>query len=159
VFLECFDAEKIRDKKIAALGVGTAAKLMEFGIRPDFTGQGNKTAQIGAAFKKTAGAQRVFFPLGDKSLKAVSAFVSNKIEAVIYRTLPIGDKAKSFDGVFFTSPSNVEGFLLENPLPPSQICLAIGPSTARSLSGKCGVLHSVKPKEMAKSLASFFLQS
>lgn len=124
---------KNRKFKIAALSQGTAEELQKLNIYPDFIGNGN-VSEIAVAFEKQlAKDEVVLFPLSNISKKSIPNLLNKKqVKCVeVYQTLTIPKKVENVDVVFFTSPSNVQGFLLKNKLPKYGV--ALGETTEKYL--------------------------
>jgi uroporphyrinogen-III synthase len=117
----------------AAFSQGTA----KFLPRTDWQGRhpGNP-AQTALDFHAWAGNRRVLFPVSDRSLGSISAaFPENQKEEVpVYQTTLVPQKIKECSIYLFTSPSNVESFLLCNTLPSGAKVIAWGESTRSFLS-------------------------
>ncbi|MEY4142047.1 MAG: hypothetical protein RL110_1419 [Bacteroidota bacterium] len=117
----------------AAFSQGTA----KFLPRADWHGRhpGNP-AQTALDFYTWAGNRRVLFPVSDRSLGSISAaFPENQKEVVpVYQTTLVPQKIKECSIYLFTSPSNVESFLLCNTLPSGSKVIAWGESTRSFLS-------------------------
>jgi len=117
----------------AAFSQGTA----KFLPRADWHGRhpGNP-AQTALDFYTWAGNRRVLFPVSDRSLGSISAaFPENQKEVVpVYQTTLVPQKIKECSIYLFTSPSNVESFLLCNTLPSGSKVIAWGESTHSFLS-------------------------
>ena len=151
----------INAKKIAALAEGTAEQLTELGYKPNFTGNsGESTRQIGQQFfAEINPTETVLFPLSDISRRAVSSQKGDHtiIELITYKTQLVSEKlAQQPDIILFTSPSNVDGFLLTNKVTPQTHMLAIGETTAdhlRSLDfANVHVSKSTDEKALIKTL-------
>ncbi|MBK6526132.1 MAG: uroporphyrinogen-III synthase [Crocinitomicaceae bacterium] len=152
---------KLAANKVAALSNGTAAELSIRGIEVDFIGSDSKpTKEIGHDFfNQIKSTETVLFPLSDISKKNISSQVKteNVTELITYKTALVSDKLSDIPGIIlFTSPSNVDGFLLSNrPELKTQI-LAIGETTAvrlRQLGMKdILVSESTNEKELVKTL-------
>ena len=82
----------------------------------------------------------------------------NKIIVETYQTFSIDKKVENHDYLVFTSPSNVEAFLLSNKFNNQKI-ISIGPSTTKALknAGIINVLESFKSSELALADAVFSL--
>ncbi|MBK6951514.1 MAG: uroporphyrinogen-III synthase [Crocinitomicaceae bacterium] len=152
---------KLAANKVAALSNGTAAELSIRGIEVDFIGSDSKpTKEIGHDFfNQIKSVETVLFPLSDISKKNISSQVKteNVTELITYKTALVSDKLSDIPGIIlFTSPSNVDGFLLSNrPELKTQI-LAIGETTAARLRelGMKDILvsESTNEKELVKTL-------
>lgn len=105
-------------KKIGVYGVGTLLRLEEIGMSADFVGDTSKTPnEIGAQFfESIAEPTTVLFPLSQLSKKSISSMnkINTCFEKVIYETSLVGQEISDIDFAILTSPSNIDGFLLEN---------------------------------------------
>lgn len=122
--------------KIACTGSKTAELLQTLGYRVDFTGTKSGDIQsVAKEFKAWSGGQKVLFPISTKSLKTISSELeeSTVIEVEVYETKIQGKAIEDCDTYVFTSPSNVEGFIIDNAIPSSSRIIAWGTSTADSL--------------------------
>lgn len=121
---------------IACTGKTTAKLLSEMGHPADFVGEKSGDMKtVGSEFRSWCKGQKVLFPLSDRSLKTVSSLFPDeeKIERVVYRTIIEGKPIKPADIYVFTSPSNVEGFFLDNTIPSGSLVIAWGTSTAGAI--------------------------
>ena len=102
----------------------------------------------------------VFFPSSNKSLGTVQSVIDNRNKIIVetYQTLSIAKKVENHDYLTFTSPSNVEAFLLSNKVNNQKI-ISIGPSTTKALkkAGIINVLESFQSSELALADAVFSL--
>lgn len=122
--------------RFAALGPGTAERLLDFTPRVDFMGSGDPK-QTAADFGQLALGQRVLFPRAQRSRRSVERYLGEKIEAfdlVVYQNegLPYAF-AEDFAWLLFTSPLNFEAFLAANKIAEDCQLLAIGPATATAI--------------------------
>jgi hydroxymethylbilane synthase len=156
-----FETYPLKAKKIAALSEGTADALLQLGHPTSFTGDSSKaTKQIGTDFfNQVKSSELVLFPLSDISKKQVSAQKGNHtiIELITYKTALVPIKLQHEQQVIlFTSPSNVDGFLLKNQLTEKTGILAIGETTASRLRelgfDKITVSESTNEKALVKAL-------
>lgn len=129
--------------KVAALGAGTLAALKEYGIQPEFVGNGEDPSIVGAQFLDLAKNKTILFPCAENSLRSVQLQLENKAtvhDISVYRTVEKGNnRIVDADIWVFTSPSSVNAMKGQiqkrNP-----ICVAMGQSTATALKN-CGILH------------------
>jgi uroporphyrinogen-III synthase len=77
----------------------------------------------------------VFFPVSDRSLGSITkVFSADQIEVLsVYHTLLNPIKIPTCAVYIFTSPSNVESFILINSIPLGAHVIAWGDSTAAAL--------------------------
>lgn len=132
-------------KDIACIGRKTAVILTQMGFPPSFIGtESGDPAQVAKEFKSWCDGRSVLFPLSNRSLKSISSiFPEDQIdELTIYNTHVAGKKIDAHDVYVFTSPSNVEGFLIENKLSVGSIVIAWGKITKAALEANwIGVSH------------------
>lgn len=128
----------IQAKYVAALSSGTAKELEKNNVAINFVGDAQKsTEEIGQDFFKLVNDKKhVLFPISSISLKKLAS-QGNKnqvINWVCYETNLVGQKINvSPDFIVFTSPSNVDGYLIENKIPESTQAIAIGNTTKNQL--------------------------
>jgi uroporphyrinogen-III synthase len=160
-----FEHYALRAKKIAALSEGTADALLEVNQTADFIGNPlHVTKQIGLDFfSEVQSNEVVLFPLSDISKKQISNQKGNHtiLELITYKTALVSAKTSSEPAaVLFTSPSNVDGFLLANKLTNATKILAIGETTAGHLRQlgftKIAVSESTNEKALVKALKALF---
>jgi uroporphyrinogen-III synthase len=135
-----FESYPLRATYIASLSNGTAKAVEKAGFQSQFVGDSRKTTpQIGYDFfNRIQATDSVLFPISSISKKSISSIEkSDRIhEIVSYETVLIGEKLTvQPDTVVFTSPSNVDGYLLSNAIHRSQEIIAIGQTTADHLNG------------------------
>ncbi len=141
-----FSQHPIPNKKIGVYGKATE-KALPTTVKANFVGQSNMPSQVAASFANSVGNSAVFFPESNKSRRSISAALKNeqRLFATAYRTSLIAKKlAKNCTVFVFTSPSNVEGFLLENN-PANTKAIAIGSSTLQSIENKGFKSISIAP--------------
>lgn len=152
---------KLAAKKVAALSLGTYAELSSYALSVDYVGSDSKsTKEIGSDFfKQIDSSETVLFPLSDISKKNISSQNNSKkvIELITYKTELVNDKLEQIPAIIlFTSPSNVDGFLLQNTPELKTQILAIGATTGghlRSLGFKDILISdSTNEKELVKAL-------
>ena len=150
----------LKSKKIAAFGKSTAKYIQKNSLKVDFVGQGapNNVAQDFSSIVNSN--EIVFFPSSNKSLGTVQSVMDNKNKIIVetYQTLLLLKKVENHDYLVFTSPSNVEAFLLSNKVNNQKI-ISIGPSTTKALknAGINNVLESFQSSELALADAVFSL--
>lgn len=125
------------NKKIACIGQSTASRLKYHGLTVDYEGEKSghpkEVAQSFAAFAKGL---RVLFPQSDRSHRSMQSALDPDqiIDLVVYRTILKPIKLNvSPDVLVFTSPSNVESFLIKNKCKEKQLIIAWGKTTADML--------------------------
>ena len=150
----------LKSKKIAAFGDSTAKYIQKNGLKVDFIGKGAPT-NVAQGFSSMVNSNEiVFFPSSNKSLGTVQSVIDNRNKIIVetYQTLFIDKKVENHDYLVFTSPSNVEAFLLSNKVNNRKI-ISIGPSTTKALknAGITNVLESFQSSELALADAVFSL--
>ncbi len=122
---------------VACAGEKTAKVVREMGRRVDFTGEG-PISEVATDFFEWCGDRHVLFPVSNRSLKTISSRFpeDQKTELTVYRTIIAGKEISPCDGYVFTSPSNAEGFLMNNVLPEGVAVIAWGESTASYLKSQ-----------------------
>ena len=142
--------------QLAAMGTGTANKLIEKGYEPRFIGTGlpNETAQL---FLEYADSQKVLFPRAVRSMRSIQTILKQKIavyDLEVYANRP----KKSFhitpvSCLVFTSPLNVEAYF-NHYIYEQQLVIAIGPTTLKVLNKLNIPCHMAKePTEKALAWA------
>lgn len=150
----------LKSKKIAAFGQATAKFIQKNGLKVDFIGQGSPN-NVALSYSSIVNSDEiVFFPSSNKSLGTVQSVLDNRNKIIIetYQTLSIDKKVENHDYLVFTSPSNVEAYLLSNKVNNQKI-ISIGPSTTKALknAGINNVLESFQSSELALADAVFSL--
>ena len=129
------------NKLIACVGGKTAELLKSLGHEVAFVGKKSGEPKVVAEeFKVWLGDRFVLFPVSDRSLRTISRLIpeDQKEELVVYSTEVKGKAVQECDVYVFTSPSNVDGFLMENVIPETASVIAWGKSTEGSLVS-CGI--------------------
>lgn len=124
-----------KEKIYACAGKKTQEKLLEYGIRAGFVAdRSGKVAEMSKAFAAFANGKRVIFPVSNLSKRSYSQHLPNRIFRFVqvYQTHITSAEIKDCDLYVFTSPSNVKGFLIKNPvtLKPT---ISWGETTSQSL--------------------------
>jgi hydroxymethylbilane synthase len=141
--IRCFEFYKgnIQNKTLAVYGQGTAAKILktnpDLKNQIDFIGeQTNDPATIAQDLVTWLGKRRILFPLGLKSMKSISKYItSNQLEErIVYETQLNPKTINLVDLCVFTSPSNVESFFQSNDFHEYTKYIAWGKSTFKKLS-------------------------
>ena len=128
----------ITTKFIGVMGEGTLKALKKFGHHADFIGQSSDPEVVGKAFmSQLKGEQKILFPASQISKQNIAKQITGHtiLQLPCYQTFPIATKIEKQDLYIFTSPSNVDGFLLEQPLPDA-LFIAYGPTTGTYLTEK-----------------------
>lgn len=150
------------DEKVAVLGPATAKVLTEQGVLCDFIGDVDASPEETAeAFAKVLGDETVLFPISQISRKSVSQLLASNqvIELVAYTTTPLHKKVDDADIYLITSPSNLEGYLLENSFPEHAEIICYGNTTDDAiqklgLSNPTHNIHSTDEKKVIDCLES-----
>ncbi|MDG1330867.1 MAG: uroporphyrinogen-III synthase [Crocinitomicaceae bacterium] len=127
------------NKAIGCVGGKTAELLETLGHTVDFVGaKSGEPKRVAEEFKSWLGAKRVLFPISDRSLKTISSVIdeNQKEEVVVYSTEVKDSVVDECDVYVLTSPSNVEGFFIENDIPKGSEVIAWGKSTESALIEK-----------------------
>ena len=139
---------ELTTQKLAAVGLGTASYLEQFGTI-DFIGQHIDTHKTALEFKKIVGSESVLFPQAKHGLRTIQAVFDSKnsVEIICYETketpFPIGHP----DVLLFSSPSNVESFFKSNTLLAHQRIIVFGHSTGEALQ-QHGIVEFVIPRSL-----------
>lgn len=122
---------------IATIGSSTAEIVQKYGYHPDFVGKhSGKPNEVAKSFKAEIGDRKVLFPQSSRSKRSVQSSLKPEqcIDLVVYETLLEPEELKVFPEILvFTSPSNVEAFLMKNDFDSNQKIIAWGDSTAHYL--------------------------
>ena len=121
---------------LACSGQHTAEILTAMGHKADFVGEKSGDMKLVAnELKSWCGNRNILFPVSNRSLGTVSnIFAPTKKEMLqVYETQLQSHKVSECTHYVFTSPSNVEGFLLENSLPEICTVIAWGKSTKNAI--------------------------
>jgi uroporphyrinogen-III synthase len=150
----------LKSKKIAAFGQSTAKYLQKNGFKVDFIGEGSPS-NVSQVFSSIVNSKEiVFIPSSNKSLGTVQAIIDNRNKIIVetYKTFSKDKHVENHDYLVFTSPSNVEAFLLSNKVNKQKV-ISIGPSTTKSLkdAGVINVVESFQSTELALADAVFSL--
>lgn len=159
-----FFLEQLTDRPVvrwAAIGPGTAKALEARGIVPDFVGDGDPDATA-AAFLPLAAGQRVLFPRARHSRQSVQRALGDEIislDLIVYDNRPKADfEAPPCRVLVFTSPLNARAYFGRYPLREGQRVVAIGPSTAVTLSDLGVIFDAVAAEPSEEGLAAAVLQ-
>ena len=130
------DSDLIKNTKIAAIGKGTAAALIQMGRHVDFIGDGQPD-QVAEAFLEQASGQSVLFPRAIHSNNSVRNQIDtycNCYDLIVYKNSIVPQKlSKHYEIIIFTSPLNVVGYLSLNAIEKGTKVISIGPSTTQKL--------------------------
>ncbi len=125
------------EHKFGAIGEATAEALKEFVPVVHFEGIGNNTGEIAERFSTQLNPYDfVWLPGAQKSNRTLQKhlYPGTYEEIAVYSTQTV-DKVVSpiYDLIVFTSPSNVDGYLMRNSIAKGQKVLAFGSTTAAKL--------------------------
>ena len=133
---------------IGCVGEITAQSLIQKGYTPNFIGKtSGDTSKIAIEFKELVGNKIVLFPQSSISNRSIaSVFPAEQIKEIsIYKTVTYSKIISNCDYYVFTSPSNVDGFLIENKFPSTAKIIAWGKTTEKYLIEKgVKVEHTLK---------------
>lgn len=122
---------------LASAGGKTTTVLERMGYSVDFNGDGKGSiSEVAQAFQSWLGSRVALFPVSTLSLGTFSQGLTPRQASIAtcYATKIKGTKLHwTFDAYVFTSPSNVDGFFIENTLPSEAYLIAWGESTAKAL--------------------------
>lgn len=128
---------KTEGKLLACIGESTAQRIEEKGYRLDFIGStaGNPDL-VAQEFRMWLGEQKVLIPISVQSNRSISKALnpSQFEEVMIYETISKSVIVAPQQHYIFTSPSNVESYLLKNSLPGSSKIIAWGKTTEQRLN-------------------------
>ena len=113
-----FDHYPILAKKIAVYGGGTFNRLKQRGIEADFVGDNRKTPEkIGKDFFDSIHPNEVvLFPVSQLSKRSIVNVNQANVchEMVLYNTVLEPTQMPKVDFAILTSPSNIDGYLMDN---------------------------------------------
>jgi len=141
------DARMFARTRVAAVGPGTAAALMERGLRPDLVPRRSTTEALAAELVTTGGPSSALLPRADIATPTLplalrdAGWTVEEVEA--YRTLPAKElppevrrrlEEGDIDVLAFASSSTVRAFidLFGSPLPSRTRIASIGPVTSET---------------------------
>ncbi len=132
------DQQPITSQYIGVMGEGTLKALQTYGHQADFIGQSSDPVLVGQALKQHLKPnQKILFPASTISKRSIASQLTEQeiIHLPTYRTLPLPISIDQQDIYVFTSPSNVDGFLISQNLPDAYY-IAYGPTTGNYLRQK-----------------------
>lgn len=134
-----FNYQSVRpETAIACVGSGTAAVLRQLDITPDFIGSKSGDPEaVALEFQEWLGERRVLFPVSKRSNETISSVIPDQKKEVVvcYETILAPGTIALHDYYVFTSPSNVESFLLKNAFPVDKQIIAWGKTTDKKIVG------------------------
>ena len=128
-----------KDKLVACVGGKTETLLKSLGVKVAFSGANKGSiGDVAEAFKTWLGDKQALFPISTKSLGTISKNIPSQQKQLVevYDTQVQPKTIKPCDIYVFTSPSNVEGFLMENEIPIASKVIAWGDSTDAKLKAE-----------------------
>lgn len=138
-FLENYQ-NQINDFQIAALGEGTAHALKEQGIQVSYVGESNDLIKVANSFASLLEKKcKLLYPHSRESKKTLQDALKSteKVELVPLELYTTKTKSEmnipETEIVFFTSPSNVSGWIDNGGKPDQVIGIAMGYTTFREL--------------------------
>ena len=154
-----FNNYPIMASKIGVYGSGTLFRLEKRGMRADFVGDTSKNPkEIGEEFfNLIKPSDTVLFPQSQLSKKSIVSLnkVNSCIEKVIYNTSLEGHELANIDVAILTSPSNIDGFLLENKVGNTQF-IVLG-ETSKSHFQNLGLTDKIAVPKSADEQAVILL--
>ncbi|WP_035843481.1 uroporphyrinogen-III synthase [Crocinitomix catalasitica] len=153
---------KILAKKIGVLGIGTAQPIIERGIKVDFIGEASHSPEeIAKCFQKALNINdTIFLPISQRSKKSVLKVISKTHQTLAWVTYKTNFVSvffdMAFDAMIFTSPSNLESYLVNNTIPSHAQIISIGQTTAntyKELNLKGNLIIADSPTEEGLILA------
>lgn len=148
--------------KIGVMGTGTLKILREFDKNADFIGNG-APENVAKDFLVMALGKKVVFPIASNSKRTIQQMLKGQIQAIdleIYHNEPKGVKlVPNIDILVFTSPLNVQGYLMENEITTGHHLVAIGNSTAGEIRkySNAKIMVAKEPTEAALAELVLFL--
>jgi len=143
--------EKPISCKIAAIGKATAEAIKTRSYIPDYIPEGHINSALNV-FNTIATNQTIAWVKALNSAMSVEEKLKDvkSITPVVVYENKIAAKQlnEAFDGVVFTSPMNVEGFLVHNQIKHGNLIISIGPSTSKCL--KDNGIHEFHEMELAE---------
>ncbi len=126
------------DLKIGVIGGGSEMALRKIGREADFVGETSDTTRVARKFSPLVEGKTVLFPQSKESLRTIQMSLNPEftktIDLALYETEAERNVEINFSNlIIFTSPSNVDSFMLDHLLDPDQKVVAIGKSTAAKL--------------------------
>jgi uroporphyrinogen-III synthase len=125
----------VTSQYIGVMGEGTQKALQTSGYQADFTGKSSDPVLVGQALKQHLKPnQKILFPASEISKRSIASQLTEQqiFHLPTYRTLPLSISIDAQDIYIFTSPSNVDGFLISQNLPEAAY-IAYGPTTGNYL--------------------------
>ncbi len=132
-----FSYFKYKNEYLATIGTSTANELQKLGLSVDFTGTTPSHPEVVAQeLKLWLGERTVLFPQSQRSNRTMQQVLNPNqlLDLVVYEThlKPI-KFANRPNYLVFTSPSNVEAYMLSNKLENDQFVMSYGTTTSTYL--------------------------
>lgn len=128
--------ECLNNCKIAAVGSGTAKVIEDAGFVLKFVGEG-APKEVAEAFLKIVKTDSVLFPHAQYSQNSIKKQIESHTscqDIVVYKNnLNAIQVDFTPDIIVFTSPRNLEAFLINNKISSHQKIISIGPTTSAAL--------------------------
>lgn len=140
------DVDIMKKVNIACIGNTTKESIEKYGLTVQFTGvNSGDPHRIAEEFKNGIGESKVLFPQSNRSNRSIQQALNSSqiIDLIVYKTLLVQKKiSDSYDVIIFTSPSNVDGFLLENTVAKqTKTIISWGKTTSKKLRDKNIQIH------------------
>ena len=132
--------------KYAAVGHGTA-ELAAKHVPISFIGKNADTENVGREFAEIVGNATVLFPISSISKRSVQRALPSKqcLDFICYHTSPVARKVEHYKTAIFSSPSNIDGFLMENKPRQIENIVCYGATTAhRALKAGFSGIYTLK---------------
>ncbi len=130
---------------IACIGESTAQVLKNHVPQVHFIGKkSGRPAEVAEDFKVFVGSKKVLFPQSQVSNRSMQKELpkAQVIDVITYHTFSAPKKVEEkVDYLIFTSPSNVEAFLLLNKINPTSKLISWGETTTKRLLN-----HHIQPE-------------
>jgi len=128
----------VGNRTLACIGKGTAKELNSFVKEIHFIGQNVDIKITATQFATELGTSTCLFPISNISNRTIQKAIKNQsqvTDVIVYNTTEktVNEIPKS-EVLIFTSPSNVRSYFSKYKIEPSQIVIAIGPSTGKKIS-------------------------
>jgi uroporphyrinogen-III synthase len=123
----------------ACIGQTTNSKLKKLGIECEFVGEeAGNPQKIAAEFKSWVKNRTVIFPQSNLSLRTFSSILPENqvINKIVYKTNLIERKIENCQIYIFTSPSNLDAFLIINEIIEDSKVIVWGNSTFEKAKSK-----------------------
>ena len=146
------DLAYLKSKQWAVMGAGTAKALQNKGIPPNYVGTGHPKSTA-TNFEAIIKNQKILFIRAKTSKKSVQKLITNQTQVkdlVVYEnSIKQNFELPTCDFLVFTSPLNTQAYFQKYPWQKQQKVVAIGNTTAKSLTtlGISDIKIALKPTE------------